>query len=813
MHKARTPIRAFAFIDHFGVFLAVATEAGDIVNGGSASGIAPQRQSSKALVMAIWRRTPQQAQATADAVAAVPVAREPVAPKKSPRAKMMRQYDLVDRVRAYNPNTDEDLLNRAYVYAMMAHGEQKRASGDPYFSHPLEVAAILTDLKLDDATIVAALLHDTIEDTESTRSEIDQTFGREIGALVEGLTKLKRLELVSREAKQAENLRKLLLAIADDVRVLLIKLADRLHNMRTLEFVPPASRRRVAEETLDIYAPLAGRMGMQEMREELEDLAFKELDPQAYAVVMQRLDALADRNRNLIGEIETQLSAILKKNGVSAAVAGRSKRPFSIWVKMERKSVGFEQLSDIFGFRIIVNSVAEAYRTLGIVHTTWPVVPGRFKDYISTPKQNDYRSIHTTVIGPGNQRVELQIRTEDMDRIAEYGIAAHAFYKDGVGSPTEMLQRESNAFAWLRHTVEVLSESANPEEFLEHTKMELFHDQVFCFTPKGKLIALPRHANVIDFAYAVHTDVGNSAVGCKINGKFAPLSSELDNGDEVEVLTSQAQSAPPTAWESLAVTGKAKAAIRRATRTAVRDQYAGLGRRIVERLFMRAKIAYADDKLKGALPRLARASIEDVMAAVGRSEMKASDVARAMYPDYKEEARGGAKKKVAFKRVRSKLTRAAADTSAAIPIKGINNDLPVKFAPNGGAVPGDRIVGIVTPNEGITIYPIQSPALKDYEEEPERWLDVRWDIEDAVPRRFPARLLVQNVNEPGSLAQVATVIAEHDGNIDNISMSRRSPDFTELTIDLEVYDLKHLNGIIAQLRAKAVVARVERVNG
>jgi RelA/SpoT family (p)ppGpp synthetase len=386
---------------------------------------------------------------------------------------------------------------------------------------------------------VAALLHDTIEDTEATRAEIDQIFGHEIGALVEGLTKLKRLELVSREAKQAENLRKLLLAIADDVRVLLIKLADRLHNMRTLEFVPPASRRRIAEETLDIYAPLAGRMGMQEMREELEDLSFRSIDQEAYDVVKHRLDALAERNRNLIGEIESQLQKNLQTNGVVAHVYGRRKKPFSIWTKMERKSVGFEQLSDIFGFRVVLDSVESCYRALGVVHTTWPVVPGRFKDYISTPKQNDYRSIHTTVIGPGNQRVELQIRTEEMDQIAEFGIAAHAFYKDGVGSPTELLKRESNAFAWLRHTVGILSESANPEEFLEHTKLELFHDQVFCFTPRGKLIALPRHANVIDFAYAVHTDVGNSAVGCKINGKFAPLSSELANGDEVEVLTSE----------------------------------------------------------------------------------------------------------------------------------------------------------------------------------------------------------------------------------------------------------------------------------
>jgi GTP diphosphokinase / guanosine-3',5'-bis(diphosphate) 3'-diphosphatase len=761
--------------------------------------------------MASRRHILQQMQAATDSVVAVPssvvAVPSPPAPVKSvkpPRSRMIRQYDLVERVRSYNPDTNEDLLNRAYVYAMKAHGTQTRASGDPYFSHPLEVAAILTDLKLDDATIVAALLHDTIEDTEATRAEIDHVFGHEIGALVEGLTKLKRLELVSREAKQAENLRKLLLAIADDVRVLLIKLADRLHNMRTLEFVAPTSRHRIAEETLDIYAPLAGRMGMQEMREELEDLSFRTLDPEAYAVVMQRLDALAERNRNLIGEIESQLSKNLQKNGMTAHV----------WTKMERKSVGFEQLSDIFGFRVVMNDVEACYRALGVVHTTWPVVPGRFKDYISTPKQNDYRSIHTTVIGPGNQRVELQIRTDEMDQIAELGIAAHAFYKDGVGSPTELLKRESNAFAWLRHTIGILSESANPEEFLEHTKLELFHDQVFCFTPKGKLIALPRQANVIDFAYAVHTDVGNSAVGCKINGKFAPLSSELQNGDEVEVLTSEAQSAPPSAWESLAVTGKARAAIRRATRTAVRDQYAGLGRRIVERLFARAKIEYADDKLKGALPRLARASIDDVMAAVGRGEMKASDVARAMYPDYKEErvVRYGAKRSLAVK-LKLKSPPDPARSPSAIPVRGINSDLPVKFAPNGGAVPGDRIIGIVSPGEGITIYPIQSPALKDFEEEPERWLDVRWDVDDSTPQRFPARIRVDNVNEPGSLAQVATVIAEHDGNIDNISMSRRSQDFTELTIDLEVYDLKHLSAIIAQLRAKAVVARVERVNG
>jgi len=422
-------------------------------------------------------------------------------------------------------------------------------------------------------------------------------------------------------------------------------------------------------------------------------------------------------------------------------------------------------------------------------------------------KPNDYRSIHTTVIGPGQQRVELQIRTREMHQVAEYGIAAHALYKDGLGSPTEMLSRESSAYGWLRHTIELLAEGSNPEEFLEHTKLELFHDQVFCFTPKGKLIALPRGANAIDFAYTVHTDVGNMAVGCKINGKIAPLVSELTNGDEVEIITSKAQTSPPAAWESLVTTGKARAAIRRATRA-------------VERLCQRAKVGYSDENLAGALPRLARSSIEDVMAAVGRGEMRAADVARAMYPDYKEERAAAIAQQpkaesgwFGLKRAKSVKYKVPGTIGPAIPIRGINSDLPVRFTPNGGAVPGDRIVGILTPGEGITIYPIQSSSLKAFEDKPERWLDLRWDVDEMTPQRFPARIALQTVNEPGSLAQVTQVIAEHDGNIDNIRMARRSPDFTDVLIDLEVYDLKHLTAIIAQLRAKEVVAEAERVNG
>ncbi|RDI60257.1 RelA/SpoT family protein [Microvirga subterranea] len=724
---------------------------------------------------------------------------------------MMRQYELVERVKRYNPSADEALLNRAYVYAMMAHGNQKRASGDLFFGHPLEVAAILTELKLDDATIAAAVLHDTVEDTEATLEEINKTFGPQIGSLVDGLTKIKRLDLVSKRAAQGENFRKLLLAIADDVRVLLVKLADRLHNMRTLQFMPPEKRKRIAEETLEIYAPLAGRMGIQEMREELEDLSFQNLDPEAYEAIVRHLRDVTAKAEKLVEEIENDLTAKLKAQGIEASVTGRQKRPYSIWRKMERKSVSFEQLSDIFGFRIIVGTIDECYRALGVVHTTWPMVPGRYKDYISTPKQNDYRSIHTTVIGPGRQRVELQIRTVDMDEVAEFGIAAHALYKEGVNGNSR-LANESRAYQWLRRTIDLLAEGDNPEEFLEHTKLELFHDQVFCFTPKGRLIALPRGATPIDFAYAVHTDVGNTAVGCKINGRMAPLLTELQNGDEVEIVRADGQT-PPAAWESLVVTGKARASIRRATRAAVRRQYTGLGRQILERAFERAGRAFSDEKLKGALPRLARASMEDVLAAVGRGEMFSGDVVRAVYPDYKDERRAGAEAGAAARSNGAAKDGSGEASTGGIPIRGLNADVPIRFSPEGGAVPGDRIVGILTPGEGVTIYPIQSPSLAAFDNEPDRWIDVRWDLETHDHQRFPARIKLQSINEPGSLAQITQVIADHDGNIDNVNMKRRTQDFTDITIDLTVWDLKHLNAIIAELRAKRVVSRVDRVTG
>ena len=774
---------------------------------------------------------------------------------------MMRQYELVERVLSYDPKADETLLNRAYVYAMRAHGTQKRADGAPYFSHPLEVAAILTEYELDDATIVTALLHDVIEDTEATRAEIDQLFGPEIGALVDGLTKIKKLDLVTKEAEQAENFRKLLVAITSDIRVLLVKLADRLHNMRTLEHKKPESRRRTSQETLDIYAPLAGLMGIQAMRDELEDHAFRWLHPEAYKAVTGKLDELRARNQNLVEDIRKSVCEKLSDAGVEAEVTGREKRPYAIWRKMENKQISLEQLSDIYAFRIIVGDIDTCYRVVGIVHRAWRMVPGRFKDYISVPKRNNYRSLHTTLVGPRAQRVELQIRTREMHEVAEFGVAAHALYKNGVMPPPELnpnrnsesvngvtlplngaaaemseahavlphdSELDSNPYFRLRYVVGTLLEGSNSEEFLEHTKLELFHDQVFCFTPKGRLIALPRGATALDFAYAVHTAIGNMAVSAFINGRRSPIDTRLRNGDEVHILTSKTHR-PPSAWEGFVVTGRARSAIRKVARDAVRQQYSELGRRLVAAAFERAGVGYSDDKLRRVLARLNQKSLEDLFAAVARNELAIYTVVKAVAPDAQlpEAVVSARRPKNRYDTVQNQegwfnLSKvmglkfklgsiAAGDQSGkggSVPIRGVASDIPVVYE-EGGAVPGDRIVGVMTPSDGIRIFQIHSPKLQDYEHE--NWIDVTWDLDPEEPVRFPAHIKVTALNEPGSLAQIAHVIGESDGNIDNLKMMRRGADFTEMKIDLEVWDLSHLNEIIAGLKSKAVVNAVERV--
>jgi len=595
-----------------------------------------------------------------------------------------------------------------------------------------------------------------------------------------------------------------LLAISNDVRVLLVKLADRLHNMRTLDHMRDDKKVRIATETMEIYAPLAGRMGMQDLRDELEMLSFQHINPEAYGAVTTHLAELATKNKTLIGEISETLRCQLSDQNINAIVKGRQKKPYSVFRKMESKALGFEQLSDIFGFRVIVDTVEACYQTLGIIHTDWRMVPGRFKDFISLPKQNGYQSIHTTVVGPSRQRVELQIRTVKMNEVAEYGIAAHTAYKDG-----EDAYSDNKAYASLRKTIEQLAEADNPEEFLEHTKLELFLDQVFCFTPKGQIIALPTGATPIDFAYAVHTDIGNTCIGCKLNGKIMPLVTELNNGDEVEILRSDAQS-PPAAWEAIVATGKARSSIRRASRLASRMQFSAFGVRILERVFDEAGKKYASEKLESALPRLARESVEDVTAEVGRNEMPALDVLKAVYPDFELSENDNARPVKPSLAKTGKKTKHVDAERPHFPIRGVRDDLPIHFPEVGGAVPGDPIVGVMEEGLGIVIYHSDAPALAELRDQNHQLMDVRWDIDSAKGQRFLAKIGILSAHAPGTLATISQVIAEFEGNIQNLNLQVLVDDFAEMQIDVEVWDASHLTRIIKHIGDKSVVTRVLR---
>ncbi|GAB5375226.1 MAG: bifunctional (p)ppGpp synthetase/guanosine-3',5'-bis(diphosphate) 3'-pyrophosphohydrolase [Acuticoccus sp.] len=707
----------------------------------------------------------------------------------------MRQYELVERVAQYNEDVDEALLNRAYVYSMQKHGDQTRASGDPYFSHPLEVAAILTGMRLDDATIATALLHDVIEDTDATRAEIDQLFGPEIGKLVEGLTKISRLHLVSQEDKQGENLRKLLLAVAEDVRVLLVKLADRLHNMRTLQWVPPHKRVRIAEETMDVYAPLAARMGIQWMREELEHLAFTVLKPDDAALIEKKLGERRGIVGDLLDEIQADIKAKLAENGIEATISGREKRAYSIFLKMQRKAINFESLSDIYGFRVVVDDVLECYKALGVIHSTYQSIPNRFKDYISTPKQNEYRSLHTTVIGPHKQRVELQIRTRQMHAVAEYGVAAHALHKES-GRTMRELAHDSKVYAWLRQTIEHLSEERNSKDFFTDTKLELFQDRVFCFTPRGKLIALPPGATPIDFAYQVHTQVGNTCTGCRINGHLKPLVTPLVSGDEVEILCEEGAT-PPSAWNALAVTGKARAAIRKANREADRRKFVRLGHELISNEAARRHLRDPLD-LPQAAAIMGYGDVEALAHAVGAGERPATAVLGALGHAVHEGA--------------GPTDHQHCRNGHSVPIRGISSDLAVQFSPAHAAIPGDGIVGILDPGKGVTIYPVHAgEVLSRYTNEPERWLPVSWDLDGLTEALFPVGIRVMAANEKGALAEIASVIAELDSNIDEVSMTGKDSHLREMALNIEVRDCKHLEVILERLRGLAIVAEASRI--
>ena len=713
---------------------------------------------------------------------------------------MLRQYELVELVKSYDPDADEDALNRAYVFAMKKHGAQLRESGDPYYSHPIEVAGILTKFKLDCSSIIAGLLHDTVEDTDTTIEEIQQLFGKQVAAIVDGVTKLAMIEQKSGSSKQAENFRKLLLAMSDDIRVLLIKLADRLHNMRTLHFCKPEKRARIAKETLDIYAPLAERIGMQEIKSELEEIAFAELHKEAHDSIVARLNFLREKDSNIVPKIIEQLQKDMEENGIKASVTGREKTPYSIWRKMQQKNASFEQLLDIMAFRICVEDIGTCYQALGVIHSKYHMIPRRFKDYISTPKPNGYKSIHTGVIGPENTRIEIQIRTFEMHEIAEKGVAAHWAYKQGQ-------KVEGRNFRWMRELLEILEQAQNPEEFLENTKLEMYNDQVFCFTPKGDLIGLPINSTPVDFAYAVHSSVGDTCVGAKINGEIKPLRTVLQNGDQVEVLTSKAQH-PSTEWERFVVTGKAKAAIRRYVRAHKRDQFIALGKDILDRQFKGEKLGFSEKALVNVMPNFEAESIDDIYAKVGEGLITGWDVLRAVYPAYKQSKLEKVVKAIKVPSLKNVLKKNKSK-SEPLKIKGLVPGMAVHFAGCCHPLPGDRIVGIVTTGKGVAVHTIDCKVLEKFADEPERWLDIAWG-DEAENEMHVGRLKIMLANEPGALADLSNLVARNNGNIANLNIVYRTVSYFELLVDIEVKDVKHLNDIIAALKASRVVSYVAR---
>jgi GTP pyrophosphokinase len=731
-------------------------------------------------------------------------ATDPVAPVAAPVAAhrpIMRQYELVERVKSYDPGADENLLNRAYVFAMKAHGSQVRASGDPYFSHPVEVAGILAELKLDSASIATGLLHDVVEDTGVTIADLERLFGAEIARLVDGVTKLNKLDLQSSQTEQAENFRKLLLAMSEDIRVLLVKLADRLHNMRTLHFIDNAEKRqRIARETMEIYASLAERIGMQGLKDELDDLAFAALWSDARQSVISRLNQLRQHDSNLVVRIVEELRETLHEAGLEADVYGREKSPLSIWNKMKRKNVSFEQLSDIMAFRITVDSVPDCYAALGVIHGRYAMVPERFKDFISTPKPNGYRSLHTTIFGPERRRIEVQIRTRDMHEVAELGVAAHWAYKQ-KGHLTD-----GRRYRWVRGLLEILEHASGPEEFLEHTKLEMFQDQVFCFTPRGDLIALPQGATPVDFAYAVHSEVGDATVGAKVNGRLVPLRTKLKHGDQVEIITSRG-AAPSSAWERFVVTGKARSRIRRYLRTRRRNDYIVHGRELLQRTAQKERLQIGEKRLETVRAVFQHKSVDDLLAAIGEGSLGPRVVIEALRrgenPPTPVEPTPA--KVVPLRRLRS-----ASSEGWETRVEGLLPGLAVSFARCCHPIPGDAIVGLVRTGRGITIHRSDCQNLaRSAGEEADRWLDLGWN-QVASGFKATARLQVLTLNQPGSLGSLSTVIGREGGNITDLRFGAKSMDLYEIVLDVEVDDREHLDRIMASLRASSVVTAVER---
>ena len=722
------------------------------------------------------------------------------------RADTVRQFELTEKIRAYDPAADIDKVDAAYVLAARAHGNQSRDNGDPYITHPLAVADILAGYRLDTASIVTALLHDVIEDTGVSRAQLDTLFGTTIGGLVDGVTKLTRLELQSDRTKQAENFRKLVLAMSKDIRVLLVKLADRLHNMRTLHYVENTERRqRIARETMEIYAPLAERIGMDAIKTELQSLSFAQLEPEAFDTIQARLNFLRGQGADVIEEVRSELVRVCADQGaIPNSIIGREKSPFSIWEKMQRRNVAFEQLSDIMAFRVVMPTRDSCYAALGAIHSAFPVIAGRFKDYISTPKANGYQSIHTgvTLREPRNQKIEVQIRTADMHEIAEAGVAAHWLYKQDDASASDLQK-----FRWVQDLLEILDNSQAADDFLENTKLELYQDQVFCFSPKGQLIQLPRGATPIDFAYAVHSQVGDTTVGAKVNGRLMPLRHELQNGDQVEILTARGGTPSPS-WERFVVTGKARARIRRYVAQQQRQNHVDAGRAALTKAFRQEGVDGSEKILASSLKVLKAASLDDLYVAVGNGNTGSKDVVHAAYPELRN---------TRAPRMSPNLTARPQRISARedVPITGLITGMTIHYAGCCHPLPGDRIVGIVATGKGVTIHTKDCQTLESFAATPERFIDIDWDRAVATGKAatHTGRISAIAVNAPSTLAAVTNAISKQEGAITNLKIVNRQQDFFEVLVDVEVRDVKHLANVIAGLRGAAGVTQVERARG
>lgn len=714
----------------------------------------------------------------------------------------MRQYELVERVKAYDPEADEEALNRAYVFAMKMHTAQVRESGAPYFSHPLEVAEILIEYKMDASVIMAALLHDTVEDTPADYDDLKELFGPTVANLVRGMTKLSKVQINPVASKQAVNFQKLVLAISEDIRVLLIKLADRLHNMRTLHFCKKEEKRiRIAKETLEIYAPLAERIGIQAIKDELEDWCFRILYPEACDSISARLNFLREQGKDDILYVINQLQQDLKEHQIEATVTGREKRPYSIWLKMQRKNISFEQVCDVMAFRIVVKNLEDCYKALGVIHMKYPMIPGRYKDYISTPKQNGYRSLHTGVIGPLNRRVEIQIRTEEMHEVAELGIAAHWEYKQGI-------TKDGERYRWLRDLLDLMNHCSTPNEFLEHTKLAMYQDQVFCFSPKGDLITLPKGATAIDFAYAVHSRVGDNCIGAKVNGKIKPVRTILQNGDQVEILTQKSQTPAPE-WENIAVTAKAKASIRRFLRTQKFEQHVSMARLQLTNLAKENNIVWNEkdlqpivSKYKQFLPADKQESVLDLLSVIGAGLVPAKDVFHTLYP----QSQSGLKRALSL----FKKAPAKEKTPTNMPITGLIPGLAYDFGKCCHPLPGDPIVGIITTGKGVTIHTADCPALNQYQEEQERWIAVSWN-DSSAKQMLPVSIHITMEDKNGVLSEVTGIISRHNISLTGLKTVGRSNGWVDMDLDLEVPNTNALDILFQSLRAYTSIALVRRI--